>query len=94
MHIAGVFACNFTNHMYALAEEILHAHKISFSVLFPLIRETSEKVKLNSPKSMQTGPVVRNDQITINKHIELLQNAPDLKKMYLIVSESIKKMYS
>jgi predicted short-subunit dehydrogenase-like oxidoreductase (DUF2520 family) len=91
VHLAGVFACNFANHMYVMAEKILHSKNISFSVLLPLILETAEKVKINSPKTVQTGPVVRNDQITINKHIELLSQAQDLKNMYLFVSESIKK---
>jgi predicted short-subunit dehydrogenase-like oxidoreductase (DUF2520 family) len=93
IHLAGVFACNFTNQMYAMSEKILHSKNISFSVLMPLILETAEKVRTNSPKTVQTGPVMRNDQVTINKHIELLANMPDCKRMYLSISESIKKLH-
>jgi len=72
LHLAAVFACNFTNHLYALANEILKKHYIDFQLLFPLIEETTQKMQNMSPKEAQTGPAKRNDLITLEKHISLL----------------------
>ena len=91
IHLAGVFACNFTNHMYALAEKILNDKKISAKIMMPLINETAKKVNRYSAKEVQTGPVVRNDEIIIKKHLELLGNYPDCKNLYTFVSDNIKK---
>lgn len=55
LHLAAVFACNFTNHMYALAEKILEEQQIPGEVLLPLIDETAAKVHVMSPAPGQTG---------------------------------------
>ncbi|RYE37350.1 MAG: DUF2520 domain-containing protein, partial [Sphingobacteriales bacterium] len=56
LHLAAVFACNFTNHMYALAEELLENEQLDFNLLRPLIKETAEKAMVKLPKNVQTGP--------------------------------------
>lgn len=89
LHVAAVFACNFTNHMYAIANEILRKENIPFEVLLPLIQETANKVKTASPKLMQTGPAVRNDKEVIAAHKKYLQDSIDYKKIYTLVSQSI-----
>jgi predicted short-subunit dehydrogenase-like oxidoreductase (DUF2520 family) len=89
LHIAAVFACNFTNHMYALAEKLLGGQGLSWNILHPLIRETTDKILTMSPGDAQTGPAVRNDQKTIAKHIEQLNNYQDLQKIYSFVSQHI-----
>ncbi|MFD0941836.1 Rossmann-like and DUF2520 domain-containing protein [Pedobacter boryungensis] len=91
LHLAAVFACNFTNHFYALAEEVLEAHQLEFDILRPLITETAAKVQQALPLTVQTGPAVRNDEQTLKKHEELLLQQPQLLEIYKIVSESIKK---
>ncbi len=92
-HIAAVFAANFTNHMYAIAEEICKKEKIDFKVLFPLIDEVSSRIDRNSPYDLQTGPAIRDDILTLNKHIQALSAFPDAKYLYLKLSESILKFY-
>ncbi len=62
LHLAAVFACNFTNHMYALAEKILEEQQIPGEVLLPLIDETAAKVHVMSPARAQTGPAIRYDE--------------------------------
>jgi len=90
-HIAAVFANNFTNHMFAVAESILQEKNIPFEIIKPLIQETVDKIMQISPQQAQTGPAVRNDKITIDKHIEIIKNK-DFKKLYSFVSDSIIKL--
>lgn len=78
LHVAGVFANNFTNCMYRMAADILKGTSIPFSVLLPLIDQTAAKVHALAPKDAQTGPAVRDDEHVIRHHIELLQSIPAL----------------
>lgn len=88
LHLAAVFACNFTNHMYKLAEEIIGEEDIPFDVLKPLIIETARKVMEMDPADAQTGPAVRYDEKVMQKHVDRL-NTPQLKEIYKLLSESI-----
>jgi predicted short-subunit dehydrogenase-like oxidoreductase (DUF2520 family) len=89
LHIAAVFACNFVNHLYAIACSILEEKGIDFEVLRPLIMETAEKIKDLPPKEAQTGPAVRFDKAIIEKHIKYLSDKPDLSDLYKTISKSI-----
>jgi len=89
LHIAAVFACNFSNHLYAIANTILKKNNLEFDLIKPLIAETAEKIQQNLPASVQTGPAVRNDKLTINKHLEFLKNDVLLKEIYERLSQSI-----
>lgn len=93
LHLAAVFACNFSNHLYAISAALLDQHQLKFDLLKPLIMETAEKVQSSSPAEVQTGPAIRNDGQTINKHLSLLQETPGLQHIYEILSDSIKKMH-
>ena len=92
LHVAAVFACNFTNHMYAIAAELLKKEKLPFEVLMPLIKETSEKIKFASPKQMQTGPAIRGDKKIIKSHLDFLKQEKGYKKIYTLVSQSISEL--
>ena len=89
LHLAAVFACNFTNHLYALSDNLLGRHQLKFDLLKPLVMETARKVQAGSPKNVQTGPAVRNDRKVMNKHRELLKGDPDLNHLYQLLSQSI-----
>lgn len=91
LHLTAVFACNFTNHLYALSSEVLAEHELDFDLIRPLILETAAKVQYALPKEVQTGPAIRNDEQTMRKHEELLLAQPQLLTIYQILSESIKK---
>lgn len=91
LHLAAVFACNFTNHMYTLANEILIANDLPFEIIRPLIAETANKIEQALPPTVQTGPAIRQDIETLKKHEELLEKQPELLKIYKTLSESIKK---
>lgn len=87
IHLAAVFACNFTNHMFSIAENLLD--DIPFEVLMPLITETINKIKEIRPHEAQTGPAKRNDTNIIKKHLQLLANNPVWQHLYQEISEDI-----
>jgi predicted short-subunit dehydrogenase-like oxidoreductase (DUF2520 family) len=89
LHLAAVFANNFTNHMLYQAKAILDAEGIDFSLLKPLARETIEKAFQLMPELAQTGPAVRNDQKTMQHHLEKLDGNPELADLYRRISDSI-----
>lgn len=89
LHVAAVFANNFTNHIIDLAAHYCQEHDIEFDWLKPLINQTMEKIQTNNPHDILTGPAVRNDQSTIKKHLQLLE--PDQKNIYQTLTKSIIK---
>ena len=89
IHLAAVVVNNFTNHLYALAENYCEQEQLDFGLLKPLIKETASRIAHLSPSKVQTGPAVRNDAKTIDKHLNLLKNNPELKALYLKLSNSI-----
>ncbi len=91
LHVAAVIVSNFTNHLYALAEEFCEKEKVDFKMLAPLIKETTERVSTHSPGQVQTGPALRNDIFTLDKHLRLLANHPRLRYVYLKLTDSIMK---
>jgi predicted short-subunit dehydrogenase-like oxidoreductase (DUF2520 family) len=93
LHLAAVFACNFTNHLYHLSSQLLEKHQLKFDLLKPLITETAQKIQHAQPFDVQTGPAVRDDQETMRKHLELLEGLPELQQLYETLSNSIKKTH-
>lgn len=91
LHVAAVVVSNFTNHLYALAEEFCKKEAVDFNLLTPLIKETAERIAHASPAAVQTGPAVRNDIFTIDKHLRVLSNHPSLKYLYVKLTDSIMK---
>lgn len=89
LHLSAVFACNFTNHMYALTEKLLKKYELPFDVMLPLIDETARKVHEISPVEAQTGPAVRYDENVINKHLAMLADEPGMQELYEKISKSI-----
>jgi predicted short-subunit dehydrogenase-like oxidoreductase (DUF2520 family) len=90
LHLAAVFACNFANHMYALAAEIVREEEIPFHLLNSLIAETAAKAAMMNPKEAQTGPAVRSDEKVMRKQLELLSD-PLKREIYTLLSKSIHK---
>jgi predicted short-subunit dehydrogenase-like oxidoreductase (DUF2520 family) len=92
LHLAAVFACNFTNHLLGISQEILSHNNLEMKLLEPLIKETFKKA-LKSPKifNVQTGPARRGDQKIINRHLLSLKEKPDYQRIYQVLTESISK---
>ncbi len=91
LHLAAVVVNNFTNHLYVLAEDYCRKEGISFHQLLPLIEETVHRLKNSSPTETMTGPAIRHDQETIQKHLELLKDHPHLQKIYQLLTDSIQQ---
>lgn len=88
LHLAAVFCSNFTNRLYAIAEETLRARGIGFGVMAPLIEETFRKALDMGPRAAQTGPAVRWDEGTMRRHLALIGD-PGTRRLYEMVSKSI-----
>lgn len=89
LHVAAVVVSNFTNHLYALAESFCTDENVDFKLLLPLIQETATRITFISPSEAQTGPAIRNDVFTLDKHLRLLKDHPKLKTIYLKLTDSI-----
>jgi len=92
LHLAAVFACNFSNHLYTIAAQILEKQGVEWNVLQPLIDETAKKLYFMNPKEAQTGPAVRNDLSIMELHKSLLEDE-QTRQLYTMISESIQSQY-
>ncbi len=91
LHLAAVFACNFSNYCYDMAKQVVDGASVDFSLLYPLILETADKATQFNPKDVQTGPALRQDQQILQMHQELLQKQQhgDLVEIYQKMSNAI-----
>lgn len=91
LHLAAVFACNFSNYCYDMAQQLVDQRQVDFSLLYPLMLETAQKATLHVPQSVQTGPAMRGDQHILTLHQQMLEQAerPDLAEVYALLSQQI-----
>jgi predicted short-subunit dehydrogenase-like oxidoreductase (DUF2520 family) len=94
LHISAVFACNFVNYFYTIANDILKSKDIPFDVLRPLILETANKVQEMNPEDAQTGPAIRFDENIINTHLNELNEFDDYMELYKSISKGIFEHYN
>lgn len=90
IHVAAVFACNFTNHLFEISESILKQQGFKLDLLRPLIAETINKTLDIGPVDSQTGPAARGDLETLDKHMAFLEGG-EYHEMYRLISEKILK---
>jgi predicted short-subunit dehydrogenase-like oxidoreductase (DUF2520 family) len=76
LHIAGVFANNYSNLMYRIAADVLKDTQIPFEALLPLIDYTAKKIHTVPPSEAQTGPAQRGDEEVMKHHMDILQTTP------------------
>jgi predicted short-subunit dehydrogenase-like oxidoreductase (DUF2520 family) len=89
LHLAAVFVNNFVNHLFSLGERIVEETGLPFEILRPLIQETVNKLADGAPEMMQTGPAIRRDTVTIERHLSLLAGHPALQQLYGQLTKSI-----
>lgn len=94
LHLAAVFACNFSNACYVVADGILRRNGLDFTVLRPLIEETVSKLGTLAPIDAQTGPAVRGDQNIMDSQAAMLADNESLQKLYIKMSEIIAQQQS
>lgn len=90
LHLAAVFACNFTNHFLHISKHLLEQEGLDFKILKPLIQETIRKALKHGPENSQTGPAIRNDNQILSEHQAMLNDEPELQKIYELISDEIK----
>ena len=89
LHVAAVFASNFSNHMLTISKSIAEQHEVDFELLKPLIAETLNKSINIGPENAQTGPAKRGDMEILDSHLEFLKDDPDVAEIYRIISQHI-----
>ncbi len=92
LHLAAVFAQNFTNHLYYLAKSTLQEVELDFKILIPLIETSVKKLSSKDPENLQTGPAIRKDDVTIEKHLELIKD-PLISDIYKLLTQSIQQTH-
>ncbi len=94
LHIAAVLVNNFSNHLFALAQDYCNKHQLDYQLLLPLIQETIHKIEQFAPIDAQTGPARRGDYTIIENHLKTLSEEEEsLHKIYKLFSDSILNMY-
>ncbi|MEM9326849.1 MAG: Rossmann-like and DUF2520 domain-containing protein [Bacteroidota bacterium] len=88
LHLAAVFATNFSNAMYHIAADLLKETGEDFRTVEHLIQAATEKVRAVGPEAAQTGPARRGDVKTMQKHLKSLAD-PRLKEIYQLISDRI-----
>jgi predicted short-subunit dehydrogenase-like oxidoreductase (DUF2520 family) len=94
MHLAAVFTSNFFNHLATLARQYCQDNDVDFQMLLPLLLETVGRMEWEDPANLQTGPAIRNDQPTIDRHVSMLQDRPHMQRIYQLMTDSIRHHYN
>lgn len=94
LHLAAVFACNFTNHLLRISEDILSAQEMDLQILHPLIAETIEKSMQIGAEQAQTGPALRQDNEIMASHLEQLEGQPEWAEIYYLLSQDIIRLHT
>ncbi|GAB5419241.1 MAG: DUF2520 domain-containing protein [Crocinitomicaceae bacterium] len=91
IHLAAVWINNFTNHVVYQAQKITEEQNLDYQLLLPLLRETLQKLENQPAFDAQTGPAIRGDIKTIEKHLSAQDGIS--KELYELLSRSIKETY-
>lgn len=95
LHVAAVFANNFSNFLFSAAFDICEKESLNFDMLKPLIRQTLRKIEISDPSKIQTGPARRGDEKTIGIHKEwIAEHSPEFSEIYDVLSSAIQKKYT
>jgi len=91
LHVAAVFVNNFTNYLYTIGADIAEKEGVPFDLLKPLIAETADKIRDNAPRDMQTGPAIRGDKATIERHLAFLEGS-GYEGVYTFLTNGIRNL--
>lgn len=93
LHVGAVIVNNFGNFLYTLTEDYCRKEGIDFSLLIPIIQETAARLGHSAPRDTQTGPAVRRDESTIEKHLQILNKHGDIRELYSLFTKQIEAFY-
>jgi len=89
LHLSAVIASNFSNHMLTIAKSLMDKQDMSFDLLQNVVYSMVQKAFDIGPENGQTGPAIREDLATLEKHRKLLKSDRDLHKLYTLISNHI-----
>ena len=92
-HLTAVFAANFTNHCFALAQELCERAALPWDLFQPIAQQIVENAVAGASKQHQTGPAIRRDQSALDAHMQLLATHPEFKPVYIALSHSIQSFH-
>lgn len=91
-HAAAVFASNFPTVLMGLAEELLRdvgiPAEVARQALHPLFASAVENMRSGGGAAALTGPIVRGDVDTIDRHLRALRAHPDMLDAYRALSHA------
>jgi predicted short-subunit dehydrogenase-like oxidoreductase (DUF2520 family) len=88
IHLAAVFASNFSTIMYDIAYQILQKKQIDWQIMLPLLEETVHKTNEKKPIDTLTGPAKRKDFKIIEEHLAELKDTP-YDSIYRLITDYI-----
>ncbi len=93
IHLAAVLVNNFTNSLFLAASDLISetSNNQNFKIFLPLIKKTFKKLEKLNFRESQTGPAKRKDYLVIKKHLKVLEQNKDLKKIYKQLTKLIIK---
>ena len=93
LHLTAVLASNFPVFLMHEAQRLLKQEKLPPNLLMPLWRATANKVSTIGPEQALTGPARRGDTTSVQRHLDLLKDEPDLRRAYALLSTMVLKTY-
>ncbi len=95
LHLSAVLSQNFSNHLIALAQQVCNESKVPFDLLLPLLDESNKRIQNGEEATdVQTGPAIRKDAKTIDRHLYLLREWPEIREVYRILTASIQNYHN
>jgi predicted short-subunit dehydrogenase-like oxidoreductase (DUF2520 family) len=89
LHLAGVFANNYTMAMAGIAKDLLDVQGLNPDWVLPILTKTAENFGQGKPWELLTGPASRADLATLEHHRSLLENQPDMLSAYNAIAHYI-----
>lgn len=93
MHLTAVLGNNFTNYLLSMCSDICKEHDLPFNLLQPILQQTLDRINTFNPKEVQTGPAKRDDTLTQQRHVEMLQQHPHWQAVYQALSAAIRSTF-
>ncbi|MBX2817646.1 MAG: DUF2520 domain-containing protein [Saprospiraceae bacterium] len=93
VHLAAVISNNFSTALTAVGAEILKAEGLDPVLLHPLLKEGVAKICELGALKAQTGPAIRQDLTTMDRHLALLKDDEQLQGLYRDLSALILRLH-
>lgn len=93
LHLCAVCVNNFSRLLLAEAQHLCETWHLPLEILEPLVKHTFTVHPFSSPqKPLITGPAARGDEKTIQRHLKLLEEHPEVADTYKFLTEKIRRL--